>query len=602
MKFNKLILLPENRRIGQIIGRFALTGAASFGIGVLSIHERYNNYWTKTIFRVQTVDFNILSHSLPTKLSYALIRNQPQEIQRTLNSNYNLFGLVVTDSSGQKIMASSYQKDKPLPEVNLQQLQKQPYDLLLDPPPLLPQGTYSDPHATERTATNLINPGRVIGRVYYIRGESPSFSADFTKWLSNPLSKSTRADIYTIAMLACLGSGTGFWALWEYLLYKKRVQQIEAQREEERLKQEKKALEIQLIEQVSQVELMQEQWEQQSLNSTNQAEELRYRNQQLEAEVQQLQDAIARLPTSASSLTQTELLKIQIEADKAKHKQQQQEIQLKELTVQLQNYQNRLLEVDKQEIEFQEVELKIEEIQQARHEAELQIKELSQAEQSSQQTIQNLQDKLAQEEQVKNQLNQQLEMLRLSLLESQQQEQKSRLLAERADQQIQILSEEKERLKEDLGQHPLNKFEKDILKCLESSSSSFTVKTQFDAGTGASNSKFIDFLVVTNHCLIAIEAKSYKGAINSIGDSRNTRWTCQSGGNQVLINACWGINPYHQIKTYVDSLMFKFNSDHKNRRSKIPIYGIVVFPKQSRVDENIISNIGGYYRITTLAG
>ncbi|MFM7366243.1 MAG: hypothetical protein ACKO2Z_00250, partial [Sphaerospermopsis kisseleviana] len=85
--------------IVKVLARLTATGLISFGIGGAVTFDRYNSYWNQTIFRVQTVDFNILSHTLPTKLSYALIKKQPQEVQRTLDSNYSLFGLIVTDAS-----------------------------------------------------------------------------------------------------------------------------------------------------------------------------------------------------------------------------------------------------------------------------------------------------------------------------------------------------------------------------------------------------------------------------------------------------------------------------------------------------------------------
>lgn len=732
VNIKKLVHSPKSKQIGISLSRLALTGIATFSIGVSSIYERYNNYWNKTIFRVQTVDFNILSHTLPTKLSYSILQNQPKELQRTLNSNYNLFGLVVTDPSGQKIIAESRKDNSRSSVTNLQQIQKSPYDLLLDPPPLFPQWSYSHAYSTERTATSFTNRGRVIGRIYYVRGKQPSFQKDFSKWLSNPISQSSRIELYTITMLACLGSGLAFWSLWEYLLYKKRIQKLEAKQKEDALNQQNQTLEIQLVERVNQVELMQEQWEKERSSSTNQAEELRSHNHQLQKEISHLQNTIVSLPAVTSSYTQTELLKIRFEADTARQKQHQQEEQVKQLGQQLQIYQNQLAEIKKQEIEFKELQLQIEETKNARSLAESQIeqlrssehtskqkqqqqeeqvKQLSQqlqayqnqllgvnkqgnelkelqlqieateqarflaesqmeqirnsehttkqkqqqqeeqvkqlskqlqiyqeqfravekqetelkklqlqieetkqarslaesqmevlrnSESSSRQKIDALEYQLKSEQEVKNQLNKQLEILQRSLMESQQQEQESRLLAQRASQQMEVLSEERERFMEDMGRHPLNEFERAILRSLESSSSQWEIFTQFDTGTGRNNSKFVDFVVVANNCIIAIEAKSYKGIIESVGDARNTNWMCQTNTGKVLINACWGLNPYHQVKTYVDSLMFRVNSRSRNRYSKIPIYGVVVFPKESQINSEIESNVGGYFQITTL--
>ncbi|MHC5732736.1 MAG: hypothetical protein ACYTXY_53590, partial [Nostoc sp.] len=76
--------------------------------------------------------------------------------------------------------------------LNPQELIKHPYDVLLDPPPVFAQWTYSDSHATERSATSLTNQGRVIGRVYYVRGVRPTFQQDLMTLLSDPFSGSSR--------------------------------------------------------------------------------------------------------------------------------------------------------------------------------------------------------------------------------------------------------------------------------------------------------------------------------------------------------------------------------------------------------------------------
>lgn len=146
----------------------------------------WNQYWNKTIFQVQTVDFNILFHTLPTKLSYNLINKDFQEIQNTLNSNYALFGLVVTDCQTsdnlcpeQKILfASNKYKDwKNL--ISVPELAKYNYDLLYDPPPKYAEGKIEGHWLTERKPTNNINQGKIIARVYYIRGKAPSFKQDY---------------------------------------------------------------------------------------------------------------------------------------------------------------------------------------------------------------------------------------------------------------------------------------------------------------------------------------------------------------------------------------------------------------------------------------
>lgn len=103
-----------------------------------------------------------------------------------------------------------------------------------------------------------------------------------------------------------------------------------------------------------------------------------------------------------------------------------------------------------------------------------------------------------------------------------------------------------------------------------------------------------------NSCIIAIEAKSYEGYIKSVGDNRNTNWVCEKGNFQIPINACWGLNPYRQVKTYVDSLLSRPKSSKVVRITKPSVYGVVVFPSKAKIDPGITNNIGGYFRVTTL--
>ncbi|MEC4814521.1 MAG: hypothetical protein SAK29_14780 [Scytonema sp. PMC 1069.18] len=299
----------KKERILARLGRLTVTGAITFGIGVLTIFDRYNNYWDTTIFRVQTVDFNILSHTLPTKLSQAIVQNKPEELQRTLNSNYGLFGLVVTDPTGQKVIASSQSYKTPswASALNPEQLQKHPYDVLLNPPPTYPQWSYSSPYATDRSATNLTNQGRVIGRVYYVRGVKPSFRADFVKWLSNPITPSSRIETYTMTMVAWLTGGFAVWLLWEYLLYKKFVQQQQAREKEKALIEQNETLSFLLIERVFEIENLQYQLEEERFQFNNQSQELHTYNQQLQQQISQLHNTIAVLPKTVATTTHLEL-------------------------------------------------------------------------------------------------------------------------------------------------------------------------------------------------------------------------------------------------------------------------------------------------------
>ncbi len=518
---NKIIPSSKAKRVAERLARLSLTGIVTFGIGAFTIFDRYNNYWDKTIFRVQTVDFNILSHTLPTKLSYAIIQNQSEELQRTLDSNYSLFGLIVTDPNGEKVIASSGKGSSGSSwkaALNPQELKNHPYDLLLDPPPLYSQWSYSDSRAVERTATNLTNRGRVIGRVYYVRGVRPTFEDDFFKWLSNPIAASSRIETYTMTMMACLTGGLAFWILWEYLLEKKRVQKVEAEERENTLIQQKETLLLQLRERINQIKILQNQWKQERTNSTNKAEELRTYNQQLQQEIGQLKNTMILVPAATTlHTTQTELDNARIEAKCARQKQQQQESQITQLNRQLQVYQNQLADARQHGALFQQLQSQIEEIKTAKSLAESELEQLRSSEYTFINTITSLENQLASQQDIQIQLNRQLDILQRTLIERERQEQESREKAEKASQQLKILAQEMELLKEETGNRPLNDFEKIILSQLEDGLDNKKIYTLFDAGTGGDRSKFIDLLIITNNNIFVLEAKDYKGIIEPVG-------------------------------------------------------------------------------------
>ncbi|APB32630.1 hypothetical protein GlitD10_0323, partial [Gloeomargarita lithophora Alchichica-D10] len=184
------------------IGRFVALATVFLGVGWWLIDRGYKAYWKTTIVQVQTVDFNILAHTLPTKLSLLLLQNNLLELQKTLNSNYSLFGLVVTDEEGKKIFAKSNSKvvvdGFPWQRKLLEQptsLQDHPYNYLVDPPPTIAQTSYENPYVQDPTPLQKPS-GKIIGRIYYIRGNPPSLTDDLRMWLTNPFAKRDAFPLY----------------------------------------------------------------------------------------------------------------------------------------------------------------------------------------------------------------------------------------------------------------------------------------------------------------------------------------------------------------------------------------------------------------------
>jgi hypothetical protein len=150
----------------------------------------YHSYWEGTIYRVQTVDFNLLHHILPSTLSQLIVADRDDLIQRVLDANYGIFGLVITDPSGRSILYATskiYTSSAIQKTLTPEELAKlaEPPDWLADPPPLTPQWRHSSASATKAIRlTSKLPPGKILGKVYYLRQEQPTFWRDLYSFLT----------------------------------------------------------------------------------------------------------------------------------------------------------------------------------------------------------------------------------------------------------------------------------------------------------------------------------------------------------------------------------------------------------------------------------
>lgn len=238
---NRLVLSVQKR----ILIPAVLVVAVLLWLGFCRTH--YESYWNGTIHRVQTVDFNILHHTLPACLSQLILAGKTDEIQKVLNSSYGIFGMVVTDPSGKEILfrtTNFYQKEtwQPALTVDFLQTVKEPCDLLCDPPPLAAQFAHNGPRMDEVVALGKPE-GRVIGRLYYVRGVPPAFLEDlmgsvFSNWFEMRGSKRG----YILLTLVMIGFATSFIVM---ILWRQRVLQLretELQTRESELALRRKAL------------------------------------------------------------------------------------------------------------------------------------------------------------------------------------------------------------------------------------------------------------------------------------------------------------------------------------------------------------------------
>ncbi len=232
--------------------RFLVPAIVLSGIGVwLSIcHVHYQSYWLGTIYRVQTADFNMLHHTMPAVLSDMILADRDDLVQRTLDSTYGLFGLVITDPSGENILfrtdkvyhRNSWQ-DRVQPDMLLKE--SEPYDLLTDPPQLEPLFEHKTPRSD--AAIKVASPAKgakVLGRLYYLRSSPPGFSQDIGNFLvTGPWEMSGSKRGYFYITLSCVGFSL---ALLLLIYLRKRgleLKQVELEHVSRELEIRKKALE-----------------------------------------------------------------------------------------------------------------------------------------------------------------------------------------------------------------------------------------------------------------------------------------------------------------------------------------------------------------------
>jgi len=173
--------MPKNKWMYGLVA--TLISFLLFELANFSSYSAYNT----SMGKVQTVDFNMLSHMLPTKLSYLLINRDFDEIKKTLESNYGVFGFVLTDCTlaqgncaHERVIFAHGKNSKRFFE---NQLWRENFDLLRSQPPI--QAEQSIPDIKFRVYKKLShkNVGNVIGRIYYISSSPESFIKSQISWI-----------------------------------------------------------------------------------------------------------------------------------------------------------------------------------------------------------------------------------------------------------------------------------------------------------------------------------------------------------------------------------------------------------------------------------
>jgi len=405
------------------LGRLTLIATFSFGLGTWKNWENYNSYWHGTIFRVQTVDFNMLSHTLPGKLSYTLLQGNIGELQRTLDSNYGFFGLIVTDCKiaakdcpSEQILDQSKSSQKWTKEISLATLSNHPYDLLQSPPPLQVERQYAKPGDSKPIPTGRVNSGEIIGRVYYVRGVPPTFLEDYNDWIKEPFKVTGSRTLYTSTVALFFLGGLSAWIIIEVVLSAKRNEQHFAQQQREQLQREAEYEQRlarqqgeQLQREIQQIKLQLEEKNQQTIELIDQRErglaELESYRQGQEQNKRELENQIASYESelafkeqqqqeTAQTLEDLQSLRQELQETSQRESEAKQQIQLQleeknQQTIELADQRDRVLaELESyrqgQEQNKRELENKI-----ASYQSELALKE--QQQQETAQTLEELQ-------------------------------------------------------------------------------------------------------------------------------------------------------------------------------------------------------------------
>ena len=190
-----LKILPRTKPLRII---FCFSGGVVLSVVLSMLIHRL--YWDNTINFVKTTKQNILTQTLPTKLSLLLSDERPEEIQTVLNSTNGYIGLVMTDcplaniNCPQQQITYQTKNDRGWrKEFNPQNLAQYSFDLLTNSAPIIEEQKTNgiEPEDNSKQEDNInqtddienSKSGQIIGRVYYIPLTASDFILEFKQWL-----------------------------------------------------------------------------------------------------------------------------------------------------------------------------------------------------------------------------------------------------------------------------------------------------------------------------------------------------------------------------------------------------------------------------------
>lgn len=205
------------RRFSFMFIRFATVVVLAVLLASPINHENYDNFYTKTLFKLHTTNLGILSDQLTAQLSYLLFTNDTVALQDVLDSNFGLFGFVVTDCR----LTEKACPDQRILYTSDPRLGWRKFPTVAD--------LEKDPFAVLR------GPTGAIGRLYPIRNIPRSFQEDYALWMTDPLRDAGVWRYYLKTLSFCLLGGLSLWMILELMLGIRRIQRRNTKLREEEL-------------------------------------------------------------------------------------------------------------------------------------------------------------------------------------------------------------------------------------------------------------------------------------------------------------------------------------------------------------------------------
>jgi archaellum component FlaC len=201
---------PHTRnRLFQILGLSLLAST-------IPTLVHYNHYYNQEAPAARKADLDLLSRSLPIKLSQALSTGEENEIVQTLNSSAGKHNLVITsctqttkECSQEKVIYATGGQASGQAAIAERNRAEEKFDVLVSPPGVLTRKI--DLESLAATIANKPKQIRAIGRLYYLDSPAPNFFEGYINWLLKPSAGNMYYPLYTLLFLC--GGGAAWLVL-----------------------------------------------------------------------------------------------------------------------------------------------------------------------------------------------------------------------------------------------------------------------------------------------------------------------------------------------------------------------------------------------------